>query len=321
MRRLNATLPHLGHDPFYDPHFHRVSVPRLAAFPGGLPAGRRAVNARPTGLFNVVKFGPAAGAFGGECHGAFDAGGAITAALPSFVNFLVLSGFVGADFAEEHHEALPYGPLLRIVGLVVNREMSGDFVRCSGWCAPISMREEGRQLRLRVIWREQPDYGRLIALVLSIAEARHVTHAHHLKGLLHCGRCGSRMLLDFATNPSGTTYAYFVCSGRATKKIACTRRAAPVKVTERLVEDSYASITISDTDYRRLAAEVDAAFDRESQGKDQEFTDLTRRRAKLEAESDKLLAAHFADAIDAGHVEETSRPYTGRACRHHSTTR
>jgi DNA invertase Pin-like site-specific DNA recombinase len=47
---------------------------------------------------------------------------------------------------------------------------------------------------------------------------RHVQHAHHLKGLLHCGTCGSRMLLDFATNPSGTTYAYFVCSGRAAKR-------------------------------------------------------------------------------------------------------
>mgnify|MGYP002135274477 CR=1 FL=1 len=47
---------------------------------------------------------------------------------------------------------------------------------------------------------------------------RHVQHAHHLKGLLHCGTCGSRMLLDFATNPRGTTYAYFICSGRAAKK-------------------------------------------------------------------------------------------------------
>ena len=127
---------------------------------------------------------------------------------------------------------------------------------------------------------------------------RHVTHAHHLKGLLHCGSCGSRMLLDFATNPRGTTYAYFVCSGRAAKKTSCTRRAVPVQVAERLVEDSYASITISEDDYRHLAAEVDAAFDKRSVGRDQEFADLTANRARLEAESDKLLGAHFADAID-----------------------
>ncbi len=123
-------------------------------------------------------------------------------------------------------------------------------------------------------------------------------HAHHLKGLLHCGSCGSRMLLDFATNPRGTTYAYFICSGRAAKKTTCTRRAVPVQVTERLVEDSYRDITISEDDYRHLAAEVDAAFDEQSAGRDQEFADLTANRARLEAESDKLLAAHFADAID-----------------------
>lgn len=127
---------------------------------------------------------------------------------------------------------------------------------------------------------------------------RHVTHAHHLKGLLHCGSCGSRMLLDFATNPRGTTYAYFVCSGRAAKKTGCTRRAVPVRVAERLVEASYASITISEADYQHLAAEVDSAFDKRGAGRDQEFADLTANRARLEAESDKLLAAHFADAID-----------------------
>lgn len=127
---------------------------------------------------------------------------------------------------------------------------------------------------------------------------RHVRHAHHLKGLLHCGTCGYRMLLDFATNPRGTTYAYFVCPGRAAKKTTCTRRAVPVAVAERLVADSYTSITISDATYRNLAAKVDAAFDARMAGRDQEIADLMANRAKLESESDKLLAAHFADAID-----------------------
>ena len=94
------------------------------------------------------------------------------------------------------------------------------------------------------------------------------------------------------------TYAYFVCSGRAAKKTNCTRRAVPVQVAERLVEDAYANITISEADYLHLAAEVDAAFDKRGAGRDQEFADLTANRARLEAESDKLLAAHFADAID-----------------------
>lgn len=100
------------------------------------------------------------------------------------------------------------------------------------------------------------------------------------------------------TNPRGTTYAYFICSGRAAKRTDCTRRAVPVQVVERLVENSYTNITISEEDYRHLAPEVDAAFDKPTAGRDQEFADLTTNRTRLEAESDKLLAAHFADAID-----------------------
>ncbi len=112
---------------------------------------------------------------------------------------------------------------------------------------------------------------------------RHVQHVHHLKGLLYCGTCGSRMLLDYATNPRGTTYAYFVCSGRAARKTTCTRRAVPVQVAERLVEDSYATITISEADYQALAADIDAAFDERSAGRDQELADLTANRARLKA--------------------------------------
>lgn len=50
--------------------------------------------------------------------------------------------------------------------------------------------------------------------------------------------------------------------------------------------------------YRDLAAKVCAAFDKRMAGRDQEISDLMANRAKLGAESDKLLAAHFADAID-----------------------
>ena len=39
-------------------------------------------------------------------------------------------------------------------------------------------------------------------------------------------------------------------------------------------------------------------FDKCMADRDQEIADLTAHRAKLEAESAKLLAAHIADAID-----------------------
>ncbi|MFV0254160.1 MAG: hypothetical protein ACK5H2_12605, partial [Beutenbergiaceae bacterium] len=72
----------------------------------------------------------------------------------------------------------------------------------------------------------------------------------------------------------------------------------PVAVAERLVADSCTRITINDATCPDLAAKVDAAFDKRLAGRDQEMADLMASRAKLESESDKLLAAHFADAID-----------------------
>lgn len=106
------------------------------------------------------------------------------------------------------------------------------------------------------------------------------------------------MRLDFATNRRGTKYANFLCSGRATKQTACTRRAVPVHFAERLVEDSYASITSSESHYRAAAVRFDAALDIRTARRDQEAADLNANRARLQAERDKVLAAHFPDAID-----------------------
>jgi hypothetical protein len=134
-------------------------------------------------------------------------------------------------------------------------------------------------------------------------DARHRAHAHHLKGMLWCGACGSRMLLDFATNRHGVTYAYFICSGRAKKK-GCTRRSVPVQLAERLVADTYRSVTISEATYTTAAAKMQASFDKRMSGHDQDLADLTANRARLKAESEKLIAAHFADAIDLATLKE-----------------
>ena len=135
-------------------------------------------------------------------------------------------------------------------------------------------------------------------------DTRHRTHAHHLKGMLYCGVCGSRMLLDFATNRHGVTYAYFVCSGRAAKKTACTRRAVPVQLAERLVADTYKSLTIGERTYTAAATRMHAGFDKRASNHDAELADLTANRARLKAESEKLIAAHFADAIDLPTLKE-----------------
>lgn len=132
----------------------------------------------------------------------------------------------------------------------------------------------------------------------KLASERRRTHDHYLKGSLFCGTCGSRMQLDFPTNSQGIRYAYYVCSGRASKRKNCTRRAVPVGVVEKLVADCYRDIAITEDEYTALAAQVEAAFDERLASRSQELAQLTENRRRLQNESDKLLAAHFADAID-----------------------
>ncbi|GAB3196612.1 hypothetical protein GCM10027062_06310 [Nocardioides hungaricus] len=132
----------------------------------------------------------------------------------------------------------------------------------------------------------------------KIAAERRRSHDHYLKGTLFCGACGSRMQLDFPANKQGVRYAYYVCSGRASKRKNCTRRAVPVGIAEQLVADCYRDITITEEQYAALAAQVEAAFDERLASRSQELAELTENRKRLQNESDKLLAAHFADAID-----------------------
>ncbi|MEX3509836.1 recombinase zinc beta ribbon domain-containing protein [Kocuria carniphila] len=132
----------------------------------------------------------------------------------------------------------------------------------------------------------------------KIASERRRSHDHYLKGTLYCGSCGSRMQLDYPANKQGVRYGYYVCSGRASKRKNCTRRAVPIGVAEQLVADCYQDIAITEADYTALAAQVEAAFDERLASRSQELAELTENRQRLQNESDKLLAAHFADAID-----------------------
>ena len=105
-------------------------------------------------------------------------------------------------------------------------------------------------------------------------------------------------LLARTRSVQGVRYGYYVCSGRASKRKNCTRRAVPIGVAEQLVADCYQDIAITEADYTALAAQVEAAFDERLASRSQELAELTENRQRLQNESDKLLAAHFADAID-----------------------
>ena len=70
-------------------------------------------------------------------------------------------------------------------------------------------------------------------------------HGHYLKGTVHCGQCGSRLIVSNAKNRHGNVYCYFVCSGRHSKRTDCTRQAMLIEDVEKLVEDYYKRVQIT----------------------------------------------------------------------------
>ena len=132
----------------------------------------------------------------------------------------------------------------------------------------------------------------------ATARERRRKHDHYLKGTLYCGTCTSRLQLDYARNKQGIRYAYYICTGRATRATACTPKAVPVGIAEQLVADCYHQIAITEQTYQQLAQRVEAAFDERLAERSQAIDDLTATKQRLVADADKLLEAHFADAID-----------------------
>ena len=122
-------------------------------------------------------------------------------------------------------------------------------------------------------------------------------HGHYLKGTIHCGQCGSRLIVSNAKNRHGNVYCYFVCSGRHSKRTDCTRQAMLIEDVEKLIEDYYTRVQITPAQQDALAGMLYHEFDRLMAAETEELERLTTNRARLESEQDRLMQAHYADGI------------------------
>ena len=122
---------------------------------------------------------------------------------------------------------------------------------------------------------------------------------HFLKTTLVCGKCGSRMIVQITKARSGDIYPYFVCLGRARKATDCDFKAVLIHLVEEAVEDVYDRLyTQLSPEFRReLEAAIEGEFASERDYAEQARQHLNVERDKLEREQQKLLQAHYADAI------------------------
>ena len=119
-------------------------------------------------------------------------------------------------------------------------------------------------------------------------------HAHYLKGLLHCGKCGRRLPLTLAKG----TYLYFYCLGqRGTARTGCRQPYVMAADAEVLVEDMYRRVQLPPSWVDRLTEELEAEIvERQAEASEQRVV-LTNTLARLAEERGKLLQAFYANAI------------------------
>ena len=146
----------------------------------------------------------------------------------------------------------------------------------------------------------EPETWQRVQDVLSakyLTGEKHREHPHYLKGSIHCGTCGARLIVNHAKGRHGGIYPYFVCIGRQQDKHSCSQRALRIELVEEAVADYYATVQLPDDELEALRAFLgeeltNLRLDAEHERKAQE-----RRKRKLEAERQSLLDAHLAEAV------------------------
>lgn len=143
----------------------------------------------------------------------------------------------------------------------------------------------------------------LFARCQAVRRGRHQSHektqirTHYLKGTLFCGQCGEPLSYEITRNRLGNYYEYFYCRGRQGKKNGCTFVALQAHLVEKLVEDHWATVELPETtltEVRQLVLDyLNHAIPKRHAAK----TQATTRLAELQAQSDKLMQAYYADAI------------------------
>ena len=130
----------------------------------------------------------------------------------------------------------------------------------------------------------------------AVSGTKQRKHRHYLKGLLYCSDCGSRLAIENVKGKGGR-YTYYFCLGRQTKRTSCTRKAMRIEEVEKAVERCWASVRLTKEMARDVEAWVMKQLTERRDLSERELSKKQRLVTKLRAEQQKLLHAHYADAI------------------------
>jgi DNA repair exonuclease SbcCD ATPase subunit len=95
----------------------------------------------------------------------------------------------------------------------------------------------------------------------------------------------------------GGIYDYFFCIGRQKKRTDCSQRHLRVELIEDLIERFYDRVSLTAPQIAELREKVEEQIEQEVAGFKDEIKRQQKRLARLQDEREKLLRAHYADAV------------------------
>ena len=123
-------------------------------------------------------------------------------------------------------------------------------------------------------------------------------HAHYLKSTLFCGHCDSRLMIQKTkASKSGERYEYFSCTGRHARRTRCNLRSIQVSVAEQLIERLYRRISVNAAFLDRFASLLRRDLKELQLKDDEERASLETTKQTIERKQQKLLEAHYNEAI------------------------
>ncbi|MFT4042910.1 MAG: recombinase family protein, partial [Gordonia sp. (in: high G+C Gram-positive bacteria)] len=149
----------------------------------------------------------------------------------------------------------------------------------------------------------------LFARVQEVRQQRHTSgvkprvHNHYLKGVLYCGNCGEPLTFERTRNRVGEQYDYFYCLGRQRRKNGCTFRAIQAHHIEDAVIAHWATVRRTDEQLAQIRADIIEHIDAMLPKRDTARTEAARKLSAIIDQSQKLLEAHYADAISIDHLK------------------
>lgn len=123
------------------------------------------------------------------------------------------------------------------------------------------------------------------------------THHHYLVGSVFCKQCGSRLGIMNAKNRYGTVYPYFFCLGRQEKRTGCIQRTVRIEAVEDKIIELWERERLTAIQRDELETFVRSELRTLDERNANERTRQQLRIDQLKSERQKLLQAHYADAL------------------------